>query len=89
LHYVCPVKKIYTCSCNTTLTYKNSPTSYATEIFPGDKSAMDQKLTKKQATAACAHQQTAIQTNLTNGWTDNGKYPLEPGESITTECLVK
>jgi hypothetical protein len=43
---------------------------------------------QKQAYAACKHEQTAIQTNFTNGITESGKFPLVTGESIVSNCVI-
>lgn len=43
---------------------------------------------EKKAKAACQHEQTAIQTNFTNGITESGKYPLVSGESIVSTCAI-
>lgn len=62
--------------------------SYTSLTVPGETGAYSEKLTKKQAKAACEHQQVAIESNFTNGITDNGNLPLLAGESIKTECNI-
>jgi hypothetical protein len=83
-------KKIYTCECNTTVTYYSySNKRFYTEVLPGSKTPYDKKLSNKQAKAACQHEETATQTNFTNWLTNNGAYSLIPGESVTTSCGLK
>ena len=79
-------KKSYTCDCKSTWVIKSSNGNFYTYIFPGEAAPYNEKLTKKQAKAACAHQQVTTESDLNNNITDNGKYPLESGESIKTEC---
>lgn len=81
-------KKTYTCTCNTSFTFKNSGGGYTNIIVPGSKTAYSQKMSKKQAVEACRHEQTAIQTNFTNGITGNGSSPLLTGESVDTSCGI-
>jgi hypothetical protein len=82
-------KKKYTCDCSTAYTYKSQNTGdYLTLTIPGDKNAYSQKMTKKQATDACKNQQDAVQSDFTNGITNNGQQPLGPGESIQTTCSI-
>ena len=88
LMLVCSCKKKYTCACETAYTYKNTSGSYSTTTFPGSNSSYSEKLSKKQATAACNHEGTAIQTNFTNAMTNEGHEPLGKGESIITTCNI-
>lgn len=82
-------KKIYTCECNTTVTYLTTSGSYHTEIIPGSKAAYTQKMTETQAKSACAHEVAAVQTDFGNGLTGNGNYVLQSGESISTDCALQ
>jgi hypothetical protein len=81
-------KKNYTCSCTTYLTYKTNSGNFNTQSFPGDKAEYKEKFTKKQAKSACEHMATAVQTNIKNSFTDNGRYFLQAGESIETKCDI-
>lgn len=80
---LCSCKKTYTCTCSTSYTFKNSGSGYTNIIIPGSKTAYSQKMSKKQATEACRHEQTAIQTNFSNGVS-----PLASGESVDTSCSI-
>jgi len=79
-------KKIYTCECNTTYTYLQVDNTYKTEVYPGSNTAYSEKMKKKQAESACAHEQNAIETNFTNGVTSEGTVPFKKGESVSTSC---
>lgn len=81
-------KKTYTCNCNTTYTFKNTNGSFSSVVIPANGTAYNEKMKQKQAYAACKHEQTGIQTNFTNGITDNGRYPLVSGESIVSNCVI-
>jgi hypothetical protein len=81
-------KKTYTCTCNTDYTFKNTNGSYTSVVIPANGPAYTEKMKEKKAKAACQHEQTAIQTNFTNGITESGKYPLVTGESIVTKCAI-
>lgn len=81
-------KKTYECNCSTTIVMKFSSGATDTRIFPNQPEAYSEKLSKKQAEASCSHQEEAIQTSITNAWTNNGLFPLEDGESIVTECTL-
>lgn len=81
-------KKNYVCNCITYVTYKTSSGYFNTKSYPGDKTKYNEKLTEKQARSACSHMETAIQSNITNWFTYNGKYVILPGESITTKCDI-
>ncbi|WP_317899280.1 hypothetical protein [Aurantibacillus circumpalustris] len=88
LFCLCSCKKIYTCECNTTFTQRLKSGNFITEVIPGSKTPYTEKLTSSQAEAACEHEEVATQTNFTNTMTNNGSFPLYPGESISTSCLV-
>lgn len=79
-------KKNYTCLCNTEIIFESSTTGLTAKNFSAGLEAFDEKLSKKQAKAACNHMEGVVQTNVTNWYTVNGKYDLEPWESITTNC---
>jgi len=80
-------KKTYTCDCKSTWVFKSTSSgNYYTYIYPGDKTAYSEKLSKKQAIAACEHQENTIESDLISGITESGKYPLKGGESVETEC---
>lgn len=81
-------KKSYTCDCTTAFTYQTSPGTYDTKVYSSKKDKLSEKFTKKQAAAVCLHEKEAIETNLINGYTDNGKVPLKAGESVTTNCSL-
>jgi hypothetical protein len=82
-------KKIYTCECNTTVTlYSNTDKQFYTSVLPASKTPYSEKMREKQAMAACQHEQIATETNFTNAMTDNGRYPLGAGESISTSLLL-
>jgi hypothetical protein len=82
-------KKSYTCDCSTVYTYKSHNTGdFVTLTIPGDKNAYGQKMTKNQAVEACKHEQESTQSDFTNGITGSGQTPLEPGESIQTNCSI-
>ncbi len=81
-------KKKYTCSCNTNATLKASNGGYVSQVMPGSKTQYTEKMTQKQAKEACKHEEDAIQSDFTNGWTGNGQSPLLAGESIVTSCSI-
>ena len=81
-------KKVYTCECNTTFTQKLSNGNFITEVIPGNKTPYSEKLSNSQAEAACEHEEVATETSFTNTMTDNGNQLLDPGESISTSCIV-
>ena len=80
-------KKSYTCDCVTTenkgrrgfvmtSTYKNTSTSYS------------EKMTKKQAQAACKHEEEAITSSYKNWRTENGTT-ADPDANTSTSCNLK
>lgn len=79
-------KKKYTCTCNTNYTFKNSGGGLTTIIIPAKNETYSQKMTEKQARAACRHEATTIESNFQNGITGSGYYSLQDGESIDTSC---
>lgn len=81
-------KKTYTCNCSTSYTYKSSNGGYSNIIIPANGASYSEKMTEKKAKVACQHEQTAIQTNFTNGITGNGQSSLVSGESIVTSCAI-
>lgn len=81
-------KKNYQCTCTTTFVMKFSSGATDTRIFPNEVEAYSEKLSKKQAEAACSHQQQAVQSSITNAVTNNGLFPLQAGESLVTECVL-
>ena len=86
----CSCKKSYTCECNTTITYySTSNNQFYTVVEPGNKVAYDQKLSNKQAKAACQHEENSVQTNFLNWFTYNSQYTLKVGESVSTSCGLK
>jgi len=90
LFLFCSCKKTYTCECNTTITYYSSSyKQFYTVVEPGNKVAYDQKLSNKQAKAACQHEEIAVQTNYLNWFSSNGQYTLRQGESVSTSCGLK
>ena len=84
-------KKTYTCECYTTFTYQQrgaiTGQNY-TQIIPGNKEAYTQKMTEKQAKAACSHEAKAVETDFANNVSNNGTFPLANG-SPTTSCGLK
>lgn len=83
-------KKIYTCECNTTVTYYSSQDSrFYTIVIPGNKDPYNRKMSIKSAKSACEHEQVAVETNFTNWLKNNGRYTLMPGESVKTSCGIK
>jgi hypothetical protein len=86
---LCSCKKNYTCNCTTELKFKTNSGSYDTRYFPAKKEPYSSKMSKKQAESSCEHQRTAIETNFTSAYTDAGQFPLLPGESIRTNCLIE
>ena len=81
--------KTYVCKCSSTVIYYNNNSgNLESETFPGETKSFSEKMTKKQAQAACANEATVIQTSLMNYTTDNGTFPLRPGEGTTTNCSI-
>jgi len=79
-------KKSYTCNCTTTdrdssgstvqtYTYKNSSTVYS------------EKMSKKQAEAACKHEEQAVHSTYSNWFSNNGSSP-DPKYTTTTSCQI-
>jgi len=69
-------KKAYTCQCSTTTTIPSSVTQgdpYTT-INRSQNIEYSAKMKKKQAEAACEHEQQTISSIMQNGWTENGTY---------------
>ena len=88
--YFTSCKKNYTCQCTTKFVYYSTTyNSYNSFIAEGNNFVYNQKYTEKQAKAACAHEQEAIQSSTTNWDTGNGRYTYKPGESVTTTCGIK
>lgn len=88
LLYFASCKKTYTCECNTTHVYTDNNGKRVTEVLPGDNSSYSQKMTKSQAESACQHEQTAVQTDLTNGVTGNGSGNTN-SQTIAASCSLK
>lgn len=88
--YFSSCNKTYTCECNTTIVYySNSSQKFFTIIVAGNNVPYNEKMTEKKAKAACAHEEVATRTNVSNYETYNGSYVLKNGESITTSCGLK
>lgn len=83
-------KKNYTCNCTTTtMAYNYSTGQLRPIVAEGDGVSYSQKLSKKNAEAACKHEEVAIQQSLYNAWTDNGYTIRRPDETVTTVCELK
>lgn len=87
LLYSC--KKNYTCACSVKRVFYASDQKLHTVENGGSSTVYTQKLTKKQATAACTHEENAMQTSLTNWYTYNGSYTYKKGESLTATCALQ
>jgi len=83
-------KKIYTCECNTTVTYYSTDDNrFYTIVIPGNKDPYGKKMSIKNAKSACEHEQVAVESDFKNWLTNNGSYTLRPGESVQTSCGIK
>ena len=80
-------KKTYTCECVTTDRYDDGST-VETVTYKSAGGEYSAKMSKKQAEAACNHEEEATESAYTNWWTDNGTVPLD-GISTSTECTLK
>lgn len=92
LLFLASCKKTYTCECYTTVVFEvESPNGryFASVVVPGSKTPYSQKLTERQARSACQHEEAATESNFKNAFTNNGRAPLLPGESIKTSCGLK
>ncbi len=86
-------RKTYTCECYTTfvLLFTNSQGAsyYGSGVIPGSKTPYTEKLSEKQARAACRHEEAATEESFTKVITNNGSSPLGYGESVKTSCGLK
>ena len=81
-------RKTYQCTCTTTIVFKNSSGNFETRVHPGTKEDYHEKLSKKQAIAACDHMEEAAENSAKAVLTNNGAYTLKDGESIASDCLL-
>lgn len=78
-------KKKYNCRCNTTIIYSNAgfQSTYLSKNVP-----MNEKMTKKQAEAVCAHEAININYTYTNYITNNGNWSSN-GLNPSTICSIE
>lgn len=83
-------KKTYTCECYTSVTFYDPKSGrFYTEVIPSNKLTYNEKLTEKQATAACRHEEVTTQTSFVNWFTYNGNVPMVAGESVNSSCGLR
>lgn len=80
-------KKAYICDCVTTDRI-TSPTGTDVYTYPSKSTAYSEKMSKKQAEAACKHEEEAIHTSYENWWTTNGTNP-DPDITTSTACTLR
>ena len=78
-------KKKYNCRCNTTVIFANAgyQSTYLTKNVP-----MTEKMTEKQAKAACAHEALSINDTYTNFITNNSNWSSN-GLNPSTICSLE
>lgn len=82
-------KKKYTCDCSTVVSEsRGGGTTNYLFTFPADKKQYSEKMTKKQAEAACEHQQNAIETVFKNGYKGSSNYVIVSGDIVVTTCSL-
>jgi hypothetical protein len=81
-------KKSYTCECSTSSVIRAGNSHIAT-INSGGNVPFSQKMTKKQAKAACQHEQDAVQSDFINGIISSRNLELQSDESVITTCSLK
>ncbi|MGE0568175.1 MAG: hypothetical protein AB7O73_09515 [Bacteroidia bacterium] len=81
-------KKKYQCACTTQLTIKYNNGVFDTFYYPGERKEYSEKMTQKQAQAACDHNKEAVERTFTSAYTNNGSYVFAQGEKINTECVL-
>jgi hypothetical protein len=81
-------KKAYTCACTSTWSYTIGSTSY-TDTYDDDAAVYSKKMSKKTAQAACDAEKASVEKTFQNAITENGQYPMDSGESLSTTCTLK
>lgn len=84
-------KKNYTCECSSVITlyYESDKKFHTDPPYNNHTAPYSEKMKKKQAIAACEHEQRVTQSNLVNAFTANGRDPFRAGESVVTTCKLK
>jgi hypothetical protein len=76
-------KKIYTCDCVASSTNSNlSFNAYNTS------KAYSKKMTKKQAKAACDHEELALKSSI-ESLIENSAVPQDPDDLVSVACTLK
>lgn len=79
-------KKQYTCNCTTQTVYESSLINTIVDSKSEQGISYKRKMTKKQAVAACKHEEGSIQSLHENMVNNNGKDSVKT--IVKTECLL-
>ncbi len=90
-------KKTYTCECTLIRNHTShgSPDSTYTENYNGGSSAYGQKMTEKQAKAACKHEEQSILSNYESAnnsvYSQFSKFGIkpDPNDQFSASCTLK
>lgn len=81
-------KKKYYCDCQVQYSY-DTGSGMAVETWHDDGAAYSKKMYKKTAQSSCDAEKASIQKTFINVLTDNGNYPMEPTDILSTTCTLK
>jgi len=79
-------KKEHTCDCITT--HVDNASGAITKEIKSTSKVYSEKMTEKQAKAACNHEAEAVNSSYENYWSNNGAV-VDPSFSTSTNCQLK